>query len=418
MLDAFKDFIKTKDATKEKYIPYYCRWVTNCYAHCNQGLGLSLDAAQKRDFLQHMAKTHEEWQVKQAETALRLYAFYLAALPAPASSAVARREYVKEWGEVESKLREMLRLKQRAYSTEKTYVGWLRAFKGMFQEKAPAELEPSNIQTFLSHLAVEKRISASTQNQALNALVFLFRHVLDREIGKDLDSVRADPKKRLPVVMTPTEVQAVLGRLAGINLLMAKLIYGCGLRITECLGLRIKDVDLEQCILMVRSGKGDKDRRTVLPESLKDDLKAHITSVRSLYDADRQNGVAGVFLPGALERKYPQAGSEWGWFWLFPAKELSVDPRSQAVRRHHVHPASLQKAFKSAVLAAQVTRQASVHTLRHSFATHLLERGYDIRTIQELLGHSNLQTTMIYTHVAKKNILGVLSPLDQLTGSG
>jgi len=193
---------------------------------------------------------------------------------------------------------------------------------------------------------------------------------------------------------------------------MAKLVYGCGLRINECLGLRIKDIDLEQCILMVRSGKGDKDRRTVLPESLKDVLQAHIASIRALHDEDRKNGVPGVALPGALERKYPKAGSEWGWFWLFPGKELSVDPRSQVVRRHHVHPVGLQKAFKSAVTAAQVTRQASVHTLRHSFATHLLERGYDIRTIQELLGHSNLQTTMVYTHVAKKNILGVLSPLD------
>jgi len=414
MLDAFKGFIKEKDATKEKYIPFYCRWVANCYAHCQKELVLSLDAGQKRDFLQYMAKTHEEWQVKQAEMALRLYSFYLAALPAQTSFPVAKGEYVKEWETLEPKMREMLRLKQRSYSTEKTYVGWLRAFKGMFQKTAPAELAPSNIQTFLSHLAVEKRISASTQNQALNALVFLFRHVLDREIGKDLDSVRADQKKRLPVVMTPTEVQGVFDRLSGINLLMAKLIYGCGLRITECLGLRIKDVDLEQCILIVRSGKGDKDRRTVLPVSLKDSLKVHIESVRSLYDADRKNSVAGVFLPGALERKYPKAGSEWGWFWLFPGKDLSVDPRSQVVRRHHVHPASLQKAFKNAVMASQVTRQASVHTLRHSFATHLLERGYDIRTIQELLGHSNVQTTMIYTHVAKKNILGVLSPLDQL----
>lgn len=416
MLEGFRDFIKAKDATKEKYIPYYCRWVANCYAHCQKELTLSLDPGQKHDFLQHMAKTYEEWQVKQAKIALRLYSFYLAALPSPTPLPAAKgsREYDTEWGEIESKLREMLRLKQRAYSTERTYVGWLRAFKGMFQEKPPSELMPSNIQTFLSHLAVEKRISASTQNQALNALVFLFRHVLGRDIGNDLDAVRADQKKRLPVVMTPVEVQAVFDRLSGINLLMAKLIYGCGLRITECLSLRIKDVDLEQGILIVRSGKGDKDRRTVLPESLKDSLKAHISAIRVLHDADRKNGVAGVFLPGALERKYPKAGSEWGWFWLFPGQDLSVDPRSQVVRRHHVHPASLQKAFKSAVLAAQVTRQASVHTLRHSFATHLLERGYDIRTIQELLGHSNLQTTMIYTHVAKKNILGVLSPLDHL----
>ena len=191
------------------------------------------------------------------------------------------------------------------------------------------------------------------------------------------------------------------------------LIYGAGLRLQECLQLRVKDIDLEQSALIIRSGKGDKDRRTVLPEALKNDLIHHFSEIRSFYDQDRKNGIAGVWLPGALERKYPNAGKEWGWFWLFPAKSLSVDPRSNTVRRHHVHPAALQKAFKTAVMKAGITKQASVHTLRHSFATHLLEKGYDIRTIQELLGHRNLQTTMIYTHVASKNVLGVRSPLDR-----
>jgi integron integrase len=191
------------------------------------------------------------------------------------------------------------------------------------------------------------------------------------------------------------------------------LIYGCGLRILECLSLRIKDIDIEQGIVIIRAGKGDKDRRTVLPESLKDDLISHCAEVRSLYDKDRKNEIKGVYLPGALEKKYPNAGKEWGWFWLFPSKSLSVDPRTLIVHRHHMHPASLQKAFKTAVADAGITRPSSVHTLRHSFATHLLENGYDIRTIQELLGHRNLQTTMIYTHVATKNILGVRSPLDR-----
>lgn len=194
---------------------------------------------------------------------------------------------------------------------------------------------------------------------------------------------------------------------------MAKLIYGCGLRLQECLGLRIKDIDLNQKIVIVRSGKGDKDRRTVLPESLKDDLTRHIADVKSLYDKDRKDNINGVWLPGALERKYPNAGKEWAWFWLFPAKSLSVDPYANFVRRHHAHPASLQKAFYDAPGKAGIAKQASVHTLRYSFATHLLENGYDIRTIQELLGHANLQTTMIYTHVASKNVLSVRSPLDK-----
>lgn len=194
---------------------------------------------------------------------------------------------------------------------------------------------------------------------------------------------------------------------------MAMLIYGCGLRIHECLNLRIKDVDIEQGILVVRAGKGDKDRRTVLPESLKDELVRHIAEARSIYDNDRKDDLNGVYLPGALEKKYPKAGKEWGWFWVFPSKSLAVDPRTRIVRRHYMHPASLQKAFKTAASEAGIIKQASVHTLRHSFATHLLENGYDIRTIQELLGHRNLQTTMIYTHVATKNILGVRSPLDK-----
>lgn len=228
-----------------------------------------------------------------------------------------------------------------------------------------------------------------------------------------MNTVRAIYKRRLPVVLTIKEVHSIFDKLSGINRLMAMLIYGCGLRLQECLSLRIKDVDIEQGILMVRAGKGDKDRSTILPELLKDDLIRHIAETRSLYDSDRKRDMNGVYLPGALEKKYPNAGKEWGWFWLFPSKSIFVDPRTYIVRRHHVHPASLQKAFKAASAKAGITKQASVHTLRHSFATHLLENGYDIRTIQELLGHRNLQTTMIYTHVAKKNVLGVRSPLDK-----
>ncbi|MBI5746322.1 MAG: integron integrase, partial [Nitrospirae bacterium] len=222
----------------------------------------------------------------------------------------------------------------------------------------------------------------------------------------------ARQRRRLPVVLSIKEITSIFEYMAGTQQLMAMLIYGCGLRLQECLSLRIKDIDLEQNIVIVRSGKGDKDRRTMLPESLKDNLIHHLSEVRAMYDEDRAKDLNGVYLPNALERKYPNAGKEWAWFWLFPSKSLSVDPRSHTVRRHHMHPASLQKAFKTAAGKAGIAKQASVHTLRHSFATHLLEKGYDIRTIQELLGHSNLQTTMIYTHVATKNILGVRSPLD------
>ncbi|OHB70284.1 MAG: hypothetical protein A2W17_07860 [Planctomycetes bacterium RBG_16_41_13] len=322
-------------------------------------------------------------------------------------------EAESEWSLLESRTKEALRLRHRSYSTEKTYITWLRSFRGFINEKTPSQLTNGNIQDFLRSLAVERRVSPSTQNQALNALIFVYRHVLEKDIGdKELNAVRAVYKRRLPTVLTAREAHAIFDHLPGIHRLMAMLTYGCGLRLQECLSLRIKDIDLEQNIVVVRAGKGDKDRRTMLPESLKDDLIAHISGIRGLYDQDREMDMNGVYLPGVLEKKYPNAGKEWGWFWLFPSKSLSVDPRTHTVRRHHMHPASLQKAFKTAVTKTGITKQASVHALRHSFATHLLESGYDIRTIQELLGHSNLQTTMIYTHVASKNILSVRSPLD------
>jgi integron integrase len=236
--------------------------------------------------------------------------------------------------------------------------------------------------------------------------------VLDKDIEGEISAVRARQNRRLPVVLTTKEVDRIFSAMSGVNQLVVRLIYGCGLRLQECLQLRIKDLDLEQNIVIVRSGKGDKDRRTVFPEAIKEEIIHHLAEVRKLYEKDREAKLSGVYLPGALDRKYPNAGKEWGWFWLFPSQSLSVDPRTNVVRRHHVYHASLQKAFKIAVGKAGITKQASIHTLRHSFATHLLEKGYDIRTIQELLGHQNLQTTMIYTHVATKNVLGVRSPLD------
>jgi len=344
-------------------------------------------------------------------TALRLYDYFLSQTISPETGEPSSNK--EKWRILEERMREALRLRRRSLSTEKTYLIWLRSFMAFVGQKQPDRLEGRDLQDFLSHLAVEKKVSSSTQNQALNAIVFLYRHVLDKNIDQELSAVRAKQRRHLPVVLTIREIQNILDHLSGTLKLMAMVIYGGGLRLQECLQLRVKDVDIEQNTIIVRSGKGDKDRRTVLLEAIKDDFIKHISEIRSLYDQDRREGTAGVWLPGALEKKYPNAGKEWGWFWLFPSKSLSIDPRSNIVRRHHVHPALLQKAFKVAVGKAGITKQASLHTLRHSFATHLLETGYDIRTIQELLGHRNLQTTMIYTHVASKNILGVRSPLDK-----
>jgi len=355
-----------------------------------------------------MGKRYEKRQVKQADTALRLYDYFLSKrilLPSGESST-----HDKIWKALEEKMREAFRLRHRSLSTEKAYLSWLRSFKAYVEQKEPYQFNGRDLQDFLSHLAVDKKVSSSTQNQALNAIVFFYRHVLDKNIDQELSAVRAKQKRHLTVVLTIKEIQDIFDQLSGTNKLMAMLIYGAGLRLQECLQLRVKDVDIEQNILIIRSGKGDRDRRTVLPEVLKDDLIMHLGEIRSLYEQDRKNEIAGVWLPDALDKKYPNAGKEWGWFWLFPSKSLSIDPRSNIVRRHHIHPSLLQKAFKTAVWKTGITKQASVHTLRHSFATHLLESGYDIRTIQELLGHRNLQTTMIYTHVATKNVLGGEKP--------
>jgi len=411
-LNDFQSYLVSKSAVNEENVPYYARWVSSCYAFVDQPLSDILTQVQKQNSLKHFAKNHEDWQVKQAEAALRLYDYYLSKLQLSVKEASCENK--GKWSIVEANTQNAMRLRHMSYSTEKAYLMWLRSFYGFIGGKNPDDLTVADMQQFLSYLAVERKVSTSTQSQALNALVFVYRHVLDKHIGDDeLNAVRAIYKRRLPVVLTIKEVHSIFDKLSGINRLMAMLIYGCGLRLQECLSLRIKDVDIEQGILIVRAGKGDKDRRTVLPELLKDDLIRHIAETRPLYDSDRKRDMNGVCLPGALEKKYPNAGKEWGWFWLFPSKSISVDPRTYIVHRHHVHPASLQKAFKAASVKAGITKQASVHTLRHSFAAHLLENGYDIRTIQELLGHRNLQTTMIYTHVAKKNILGVRSPLDK-----
>jgi integron integrase len=411
MLDNFEQYLLQKGAIKSTYVPYYIKWVADCYSFLNVPNSTRINSNQKKEFLDDLAKHHEDWQVRQADSALRLYDYFLSQEMKTFSEDMP--ESVRDWASIEGKMLEALRLRHMSYSTEKTYLLWVRGFRAFIKGKDPALLEGRDLRDFLSYLAVEKKVSASTQNQALNAIVFLFRYVLEKDIGNELSAVRARQRRRLPVVLTMKEIEQIFNHMTGVHRLMAMLTYGCGLRLQECLSLRIKDVDLEQNMVIVRSGKGDNDRRTVLPESLKDDLIRHISEVRLLYDKDRKDDISGVWLPDALERKYPDAGKEWAWFYLFPSKSLSVDPHTLLVRRHHIHPASLQKAFYDALRKSGVAKQASVHTLRHSFATHLLENGYDIRTIQELLGHRNLQTTMIYTHVATKNILTVRSPLDK-----
>lgn len=270
------------------------------------------------------------------------------------------------------------------------------------------------ISQYISHLATDRNVASSTQNQALNAIVFLYKHVLKIDLGDFGPMERAKRPERLPTVMTKTEVGHILAAMSGIYALMAKLIYGCGLRLMECVRLRVKDIDFERNQVIVRYGKGMKDRMTMLPEQLKPFLLEHLGWVRTMHEQDLQKGMGEVYLPFALERKYPKARREWGWQYVFPSERISEDPRSGKMRRHHINESGLQRAVQKAARSVGLTKPISPHTFRHSFATHLLEAGYDIRTVQELLGHKDVSTTMIYTHVIKKGGMGVQSPLDSI----
>jgi integron integrase len=308
----------------------------------------------------------------------------------------------------------LMRLKHLSFRTEKTYLAWIARFLAFNASTKPSALTEEHLKHFLSYLAVERKVSAATQKQAFNALLYLYRNVLAKEIVGLETVIPSRRPRRLPVVLTREELLQVFGHLSGTNRLIAAVIYGAGLRLEECLCLRVKDVDFARNCLVIRSGKGGKDRETVLPDKAAEELKKHLGKVRRLYERDRRRSLAGVCIPEALDKKYTGVSKEWGWYWVFPSSRLSVDPTSGLVRRYHLYPSTVQKAFHQAVARSGLTKRATVHTLRHSFATHLVEKGYDIRTIQELLGHADVSTTMIYTHVATKNKLGVASPLDSL----
>jgi integron integrase len=305
-------------------------------------------------------------------------------------------------------------IRERHYSrrTEKSYAGWARRFFAYHRYADPAGLGAAEVRAYLTHLAVHRHVSASTQNQAFSALLFLFRDVLGRKLEELDGTPRAKGPVRLPVILSRAEVRAVTARLPGRLWLLGSLMYGAGLRLQECLALRVKDVDFDRRVLVVRDGKGRKDRETVLPHALTAPLRRHLDHVRAEHARNIAEGRGGVTLPEALERKYPRAAWELGWQWVFPARRDYVDTRNGTLRRHHLHATAVQRAFRAAVKEAGLTKPATSHSLRHSFATHLLEAGYDIRTVQELLGHRDLNTTMIYTHVTTVGSKGVKSPLD------
>jgi len=438
--DAFRACVE-ENRVRPDVSTFYVKWAQS-FVDFQRGKRLRERSRQDIEgFLAELGKSPgvKDWQVRQAEHAVKiLYETFLPGYsPETAANPVEKPKEKKTAacfpvkragrfrdqavpGEVErlfapliDALRSEIRSRHYSIRTETAYADWVRRFIA-FQEYAdPRRIDAAGaVKKYLEYLATAREVAASTQNQALNALVFFYANALKMPFGDMGGFVRAKRPQRMPEVMTRDEVQTLLGEMEGVTGLMAGLMYGGGLRLMECLRLRVKDVDFGRQQIMVRDGKGQKDRVTMLPERFVSQLKDHLARVKVMYEKDRAKGVPGVFIWPALARKYPKAATEWRWQYIFPAKGLSVDPRSGTVRRHHMSETLVQKAVKEAVSRAGITRKISCHTLRHSFATHLLEARYDIRTVQELLGHADVSTTMIYTHVLNRPGISVQSPAD------
>lgn len=423
-----------------KYLKWYLSWAQQ-FAKSARGVPLKARQAEHvKAFLSNLQNDPniQPWQITQADDAIRILCREflklawatewpiflpesdrkgLLASPAPPVTdqfpdRSGRNKLSPELHPLLDRMVTVARTRHLALRTERAYLQWVERYLLFHRNSDPRQLGSAAVVAYLEFLAEKRGVAASTQNQALNALVFFYERVLESPFGDLGDYLRAKKPKKLPVVLSRSEVQTLLAELEGTIALMAGLLYGCGLRLMECLRLRIKDVDFVQSQIVVRSGKGNKDRITVLPERYTPELQAHIVRVRALHEADLVDGAGAVFLPPALARKYPSAPTEWAWQYLFPSMKLSVDPRSRTVRRHHASESALQRALKRGARKAGISKPITSHTLRHSFATHLLESGYDIRTVQELLGHSDVSTTMIYTHVLNKPGLAVKSPVD------
>lgn len=422
-LQKYGEFLLRADLVPEKFAPHFVRWVR---WFLERG-GSEASLAERMDrFRVEMERSGrwEDWQITQAERAIRVY--FVNFLK---QTDWNKRPESKVWdaeGRVDGlaaleEMRVRLRTKHYSYRTELTYIDWSRRFldyAAQCQKVPRPDITPDTVRDYLAYLAIQGHVSAATQNQAFHAILFLCREVLSLEVDGMAAGVRAKRGERLPTVLTGEETRALLDALTGLPKLMARVIYGGGLRVSECCRLRVKDLDFDNNLLFVRSGKGDKDRSTILAAGVREELQQHLKEVRAGYEEDRKAGLAGVWLPDALDRKYPNAATEWGWYWVFPSPGLAVDPRAGVVRRHHVGDAVLQRAVRDAALSIGFSKPVSVHTLRHSFATHLLLRGVDIRQIQECLGHSNVETTMVYTHVVKDLRSPVVSPLDVMKEPG
>lgn len=421
ILPEFQEFLRANKLAPEKHIPYLASWVSRFLAFLNKSEGKDIDSV-AFDFIDSLRTDRgiADWQVRQAEEALLLYLDRFKGGDT-LKAFTGTEKVATNSASILGEMKRLIRMKHYSYSTERTYLDWAKRFfaflekrKGGGMADSAVNFDEEDVKGFLSSLALKNRVSASTQNQAFNALLFLVRDVLRREFGDLKGTIRAKKGARLPVVLSVDEVKGLFGHLSGRNLLIVQLLYGAGLRLMECARLRVQDIDFDAGLLYVRGAKGDKDRTTILPESVRERLRAHLEDVMSLHKKDIEAGHGEVYLPGALEKKYPNTGKKWGWQYVFPADRLSVDPRSGKVRRHHISDTAIQSALRVALRKAGIIKHTTVHTLRHSFATHLLMNGVNIREVQELLGHKNVETTMVYTHVMRNMANAPKSPLDVL----
>jgi integron integrase len=411
ILPEFQEFLLAKKLVPEKNVYFYALWVNRFLTFINKKESKDIPILVEQ-FLDLSGKDtrYADWQIRQANEALSLYLDHFKT----AAFIKVLYETGDESASILTEMRNLIRIKHYSYSTERTYLEWANRFFAYIRttrdkEITLAPITQSDIRNFLSHLALEKGVSSSTQNQAFNALLFLFREVLGKDVGDLTGTIRAKRGVRLPVVLTVEEIKSMFSHLSGRNLLIAQLLYGSGLRLMECARLRVKDADFDGNLLYVRSGKGDNDRTTILPKTVKESLKNHLEEVKTLHEKDLAAGYGEVYLPDALSRKYPKAGKDWAWQYVFPANQLSVDPRSGKIRRHHISDTAIQSAIGVALRKAAIPKHATVHTL---IATHMLMNGVNIREVQELLGHKNVETTMIYTHVIRDMTNAPKSPLD------
>lgn len=423
---SFEEFLREHRLVREKHLKYYVDWVERFSRHC----GGKLQNISRKSIMTYLDsiskwKNVHDWQIRQADDAVSIFTKnYLKHVHGFDMVEQCRQHGVpvkagqEAWSQLISDTREAIQIRQYALSTEKTYITWVKQFGVYLKHKAPIQVASGDVKNFLTYLSLQRNVAPATQNQAFNSLLFLFRHVLYRDLEDLQDTPRPRKRKSIPVVLSLEEIGRIYQRIDPEFILIFQLLYGTGMRIGECMELRYGNLDFDKGIITIKAGKGDKDRTTLLPDDLREPLKRQMAAVKELYHKDIAEGYGCVGLPNCIHRKYPRAPKELEWQWLFPSPKRCRDPRTGTVGRFHIMSRVIQKAFREAKRGAEVYKKASVHTIRHSFATHMLEKGYDIRMVQDILGHYRVETTMIYTHVVKKRYANVQSPVSDLVKMG